>query len=403
MRMIWTGAIAAMALAGCAGPVQARTPQDTARDCAALVQTPIRQGAVTAAVMTPGPIPYCRVQLALRPTPRSRIGVEVWLPEPDHWNGKFLGTGNGAGGGSIVTGALRAGLERGYAVANTDMGNPTGDAMNFTFGIGNRDLAEDFGHRATDLMTLEAKRLVAAYYGQAPRYSYFQGCSTGGGQAWEQMQRLPSAYDGVVAGAPGNERTYLHTMILVRTALLLRSPGATIPKAKLAWVQSAVTARCDALDGVKDGIITDPRRCKFDPAALHCPAGDGPECLTDDQVRTLRGMYADTLVPSMGTVRQYEAMTRLNGGPQQTQGFARLFMAPGMGHCAGGVGPDRFDALAAMEAWVEKGQPPERILASRPAKGDRPATTRPLCPYPKAARWTGKGDPNDAANFICAG
>lgn len=501
---------AMIALGACStdsvAPPLAQTP---AGDCAALASLPIRDGAVTSATMVQpgsgqaGATPYCRVQLVLRPEPGSNIKVEVWLPEAGRWNGKFLGTGNGGAAGSIQTGALLQGLARGYAVANTDMGSSSGrGGLNFGFAVGRPDLAKDFSYRSTDGMTLEGKRVTAAYYGQAPRFSYFQGCSTGGYQAWEQIHRLPDQYDGVVAGAAANDRPNLHMTRIWNEQHNLASPEATIPRAKLAVVQKAATARCDGLDGVKDGIIGDPRRCDFDPASIQCAAGDGPDCLTAPQAATMRAVYAgpsnprtgavvypgfergaeaaidlqwsskigpggkvvvkdnlinwseryqkahpegvgfdfdrdvqavnadlapmmnytdpklarfqraggkvlmwhgwaDGLVPARRSVTYYEEIARANGGFARTQSFARLFMAPGVGHCRGGVGPDQFDMLRALEAWVERGEAPETILATRAAGEAAPAMSRPLCAYPKAARWTGRGDTNDAANFTC--
>jgi feruloyl esterase len=111
--------------------------------------------------------------------------------------------------------------------------------------------------------------------------------------------------------------------------------------------------------------------------------------------------WADSLIPARGTPDHYEAIAAANGGFEKTQGFARLFMAPGVAHCRGGVGPDQFDMLTALENWVERGQAPATVLATRPAKPGLPALSRPLCPYPAAARYTGRGDPNDAANFTC--
>jgi feruloyl esterase len=487
-------------------------------DCEGLTGLVLKDAKVTAAsVVKPGAAPaaagraaatpsapYCRVQITLKPEPTSNIRIEVWLPEAGRWNGKFLGTGNGGAAGSIQAGALAGGVARGYAVANTDMGSSSGaGGLNFGFGAGRPDLQKDFSYRSTDGMTLLGKQITAAYFGKKPRYSYFQGCSTGGGQAWEQIHRLPGEYDGVIAGAAANDRPNLHMTRIWDEWANVGAPDQTIPKLKLAMVQKAATAACDGLDGVKDGIIDDPRACKFDPASIVCMAGDAAECLTPAQVITMRKVYqgatnprthaqvypgfergseggidlhwegkpgpggavvvkdnlinwsakyqkahpdgvgfdfdkdvtmadadiaplenytdpklaafqkangkviiyhgwADALVPSRGTPNYYERIAKANGGFDRTANFARLFMVPGMGHCSGGVGPNQFDMLAALETWVEKGQAPQTILATRIARADAPAMSRPLCPYPKAAKWNGTGDVNAAASFSCA-
>jgi feruloyl esterase len=111
--------------------------------------------------------------------------------------------------------------------------------------------------------------------------------------------------------------------------------------------------------------------------------------------------WADSLVPAGGTPAYYERIAAANGGYDRTQNFARLFMFPGMAHCRGGAGPDQFDALAALEAWVERGEAPDRLVATKAAADGRPAMSRPACPWPSVARWAGQGSTNDAANFTC--
>jgi feruloyl esterase len=113
------------------------------------------------------------------------------------------------------------------------------------------------------------------------------------------------------------------------------------------------------------------------------------------------GGWMDPVVPPQDTAAYYEAVTRGMGGADAVRGFFRLFMAPGMGHCAGGPGPNQFDALTALEQWVEKGIAPDKLIATHSTNGkvDR---TRPLCPYPQVARYKGTGSIDDAASFTCA-
>src|SRR5262249_14111833 len=139
-------------------------------------------------------------------------------------------------------------------------------------------------------MTVAAKAIVNAFYGDAPKYSYFNGCSTGGKQALTEAQRYPLDYDGIIAGAAAVYATHLQgTQTWIGQAA--HKEGAMIPSAKLTVLKNAVIAACDALDGVKDGVLEDPRACKFDPKVLECKNGDAPSCLTAPQVELARKIY----------------------------------------------------------------------------------------------------------------
>jgi len=277
--------------------------------CESLAQLKLPHTAITAAGLLPagtftppsGPpiqnLPaFCRVSATLAPTADSDIRIELWMPESG-WNSRFEGTGNGGFAGGIAWNALAGELRRGFAVANTDMGMrpPAGsDASAF---VGHPEKWADWGYRATHEMTVVAKLLVQAYYEAAPKYAYFAGCSTGGEQALMEAQRFPDDYDGILGGAAANNRTGVHTSILWDYAVTQRDPAGYIPPSKLALLASAVLAACDAADGLKDGLITDPRRCRFDPAALECRGADADTCLTAAQVRTARRVYAGPTNP----------------------------------------------------------------------------------------------------------
>ena len=111
--------------------------------------------------------------------------------------------------------------------------------------------------------------------------------------------------------------------------------------------------------------------------------------------------WADPILPAPDVIKYYEDVTDAMGGPLETHKFFRLFMAPGMGHCNGGPGPNTLDALSALETWVEKGIAPEQIIATRRRSDGSIERTRPLCVYPKVARWSGQGSTDDAKNFTC--
>jgi feruloyl esterase len=388
-------------------------------------------------------------------------------------------------------GTMASALNQGYATAGTDTGH---DGDDLSFGVGHPVKIEDWAYRAVHVMTETAKLIIRNYYGRWPAHSYFNGCSTGGQQALSEAQRFPSDYDGIVAGDPGHNRVHLIAAFLWAWEAVHTDTAAPLPAAKLPMLSKAVLAACDALDGVADGIIDDPRRCKFDPGALLCKGSDGDSCLTASQVESVKKIYegpknprtgerifagwprgserswgpyfvepeearrnefwrlwvfddpkwdwrtfdfdrdlayadtkiamvnavdpnlrpfqerggkllmyhgwADANVPPEDAIQYYEAVERSMGGRRSTTGFFRLFMAPGMGHCSGGPGPNTFDALAAIDQWVDHGKAPDEIIASHYAGGvqDR---TRPLCPFPQTARWRGSGSTEDAANFVC--
>jgi feruloyl esterase len=446
---------------------------------------------------------FCRVEATARPSSDSEIKFEVWIPPAEAWNGKFQGVGNGGYQGSISYAAMATALRRGYATASTDTGH-TGDDMKF--GQGHPEKLIDYGYRAVHVMTESSKLIIRNAAGRFAEKSYFVGCSAGGQQALSEAQRYPEDYDGIVAGDPAANRirqTFGFLSSWVATHAADGKPILTQPK--LALLTKSVVEACDALDGLKDGLIDDPRRCHFDPAKLLCKASaagaDDPACLTQPQVDAAKKMYegtknprtgeliytgwprgsegfgeaagqswrqyvvdppepmrvgffkywlfhdpnwdfrtidwdrdlayaeqklsfmaavdkdltafkkhggkllmytgwSDPVVPPQDTVAYYEAVTKTMGGLAATRDFYRFFIAPGMGHCAGGPGPNTFDAIGALEHWVEKGSAPDKMIATHSSAGkvDR---SRPLCLYPQVARWKNTGSSDDAANFAC--
>jgi feruloyl esterase len=240
---------------------------------------------------------HCAVQAVSRPTSDSEIRFELWMPSAANWNGKYMQLGNGGWAGTIPVSSLAEPLRRGFAAAGTDDGHTGGTAE---WAIGHPERLVDFGWRALHETRLNSAAIVLAYYAREASRNYFVGCSDGGREALMEAQRFADDFDGIIAGAPANDWTHLMARALWDERALLDGPAGTIPQAKLPAIQKAVVEKCDLLDGVKDGLIEDPRACRFDPAALACKAGDSPDCLTGPQVAALRKIYDGPKNPRTG-------------------------------------------------------------------------------------------------------
>lgn len=239
---------------------------------------------------------FCRVALTIAPSSDSDIKSEIWLPLSG-WNGKFLQVGNGGWGGSIQYTALADSLRRGYAAASTDTGHVGSSA---SFAIGHPEKLIDFGYRSVHETAVQGKATVAALYGTAPRLSYFTGCSGGGRQSFMEAQRFPEDFDGIIAGAPGFNRTDGLFQSIAAMQATHRDPASFIPASKYSILHEAAVNACDADDGLKDGLITDPTRCQFDPAVVDCTGADTSSCLTPPQVEAARKIYAPVVDPRTG-------------------------------------------------------------------------------------------------------
>ncbi len=516
MRYSTAPLLAGLVLAASAFPAHAA-------DCPALARLALPETTITSAeAITAGTVtlPYgdpldklpafCRVTGVLRPSADSHIRFEVWLPEAG-WNHKFIGTGNGGFAGSIYYTQMAGNLRRGYATGGTDTGHQA-EAQDASWAYHHPEKVTDFGYRGLHLTTDRAKAIVQSYYGTAAGKAYFDGCSDGGREALMEAQRFPEDYDGILAGAPANNWTHLVASGLEPTRQLAADPAAYISSMKLPAITAAVLASCDQLDGLKDGILNDPRACHFDPATIECKNGDSLTCLTAPQVKWLRTIYTgghdshgklifpglmpgdeagawkawvigegpggsnylqnffrymvlenpswnaltadvdaavaaadrkaaqqlnatdpdlsrfaarggklilyhgwnDPAISPLNTVAYYGQVGGKLGAEKEA-GFVRLYMVPGMEHCAGGPGAsafgqlgiptvkgEPFGAFTALEQWVESGTAPGALIATKYSTAQKPVMTRPICPYPQAAKYNGTGDASDAASFTCA-
>lgn len=242
----------------------------------------------------------CVVKAVARPTKDSEIRVEVWLPPNAGWNGKYMQVGNGGWAGRIPNSGLAMAIQRGYATAGTNGGHEYEDALPAGWAIGHPEKLIDFGYRALRETTAAAKSLIESHYGKPAARSYFVGCSDGGREGLMEAQRYPEDFDGIVAGAPANDWSNLCTGFVWNQQALLKDPASLIPLAKLPAIQKAALVACDGDDGVKDGLIEDPRTCRFNPEVLLCKGPESAECLTAPQVAAVKKIYAGPKNPRTG-------------------------------------------------------------------------------------------------------
>jgi feruloyl esterase len=245
-----------------------------------------RNSAATNAVLAGLPA-FCRVEAVARPTADSSIGIEIWLPESG-WNGMLLAVGNGAWAGTISYAALADALADGYAATSTDTGHVDN---NVEFAVGHPEKLIDFAHRAVHEMAVAAKTVVQIHYSRSAEQAYFAGCSTGGRQALAAAQRYPADFDGIVAGAPAYYPTHIQGMQVWTAAINANQRGESLRQKEFDLLYEASLAACDARDSVADGVIEDPRVCKFDPETLICATDGASACLSPEQAETARLTY----------------------------------------------------------------------------------------------------------------
>jgi feruloyl esterase len=282
----------------------------------------------------PAPNPYenapafCRVSATLTPSADSDIKVEVWLPASG-WNGKYEAVGGGGWAGVISYPAMAAAITAGYATASTDTGHIGGTA---DFALGHSEKLVDFGYRAIHETTVLAKPIIDAFYGSAPKISFFNGCSTGGRQAITEAQRYPDDFDAIVAGASAWDGMRMHAVRVALSQKINSNPDGVIPPAKLPMIHAAVLDACDALDGVKDGVLENPLQCHFDYAKLACKGADGPDCLTQGQVESAKALTSPIKNAKTGKVIDQRHLM-----PGTELGFATLGGAAPLGLSTSGL------------------------------------------------------------------
>ncbi len=235
-------------------------------------------------------------------------GIGFALALPDQWNGRFLFQGGGGLNGSVALplGSQSAGdvpaLARGFAVVTTDSGH-TGSVFDGSF-FRDQQASLDFYYVAIGRVAQLAKQMIASYYGRAAQHSYFAGCSTGGREAMIMSQRYPGYFDGIVSGDPAIRTGHSNLALGFMTAVFDEAapkddsgkpdPKKTFSDSDRKLIVNSVLQACDAKDGLKDGMIFNPRACHFDPASLVCSGSksktDG--CLTRAQADTLTKAFA---------------------------------------------------------------------------------------------------------------
>ncbi len=240
----------------------------------------------------------CRVKAESTPTADSKIEVEVWMPV-NTWNGVLVQAGNGGLAGSISYPAMLQHLSRNYAVAATDDGHE-GGGTDGSWAIAHPEKVVDFGYRAVHETHEVAAQLIAAFYGHAALFAYFNGCSEGGREALMEAQRFPDDFNGILAGSPGHAWTQLMANFAWNSQALLKDPASYIPIEKRSAIEKAALKACGTQDGVKDEFIKDPLACHFDPSVLLCKASDADDCLTLKQITALKKIYQGPQNPKTG-------------------------------------------------------------------------------------------------------
>ncbi len=442
----------------------------------------------------------------------AEIRFELLLPLKEAWNGRFVMGGGGGYVGNVQNQALDFSpslLADGFVTVGTDTGH-RGPGTHASWALNRLDREINFGHRAIHLTAQTAKTIIRLYYDRDIAYSYFLGCSRGGGQAMMESQRYPDDFDGIVSGAPAfSWAAFGAQFVQISRAMYPDPHNMTAPVVRPAsrrLLEDAILAKCDTLDGLEDGIMNDPRECSFKPDELPRCENDKPGegCITNQELHAIKTVYggptsdgkkihagfpfggeahpaawsswiagsenafgpghpslhfafgtemfkyivfddstwdystydfstwredtrrtssildatdpdmthfnvsggkiiywtgwSDAALTALGIINYYEQVQKKH---KDVSDFARLFLMPGVAHCGGGPGPDRVDWLGAIQKWVEDGEAPERVVATKWKSKDEISMQRPLCAYPLEAKFNGTGDGSTLESFEC--
>jgi feruloyl esterase len=462
---------------------------------------------------------FCPVIAVSRPTIDSEIPIEVWLPI-DHWNGKFMGVGNGGFAGSIGYRGLAAAVLSGFATGATDTGHK-GGATDADWALGHAEKIADFGYRAVHETAVFSQAVTTTFYASAPKHAYFSSCSDGGREALMEAQRFPQDYEGILAGAPAYNWVNLISRAADLGRRILTVPANNLPVAKIPTLASAVLAACHRNE--PGPFLQDARACHFNPETLRCKGADSNACFTQAQINSIKAIYAaskfadgreeypgfapggelgqngwegwiatpddghsegskyatgffrdmvfsdpnwqlasydldrdskiaeekvgpvldatnpdlsafekrggklilyhgwnDPAISAFGTIDYVKQVEKTMGAAESAK-FVRLFLVPGMQHCAGGPGPADFgqfgfgpqpdlndaahNITAALMGWVEAGKAPEQVIGMGIVDGPGDPKDRtfsePICAYPKEAKYSGTGDRRLAGSYAC--
>jgi len=453
---------------------------------------------------------YCDVHGSMWPS----IGFAVKLPTTA-WNNRFQMTGCGGAAGSIPESTIVGYIRQGFASAGTNTGH-TGSSTDWSFGYNPPDNSNpdaeqkiaDYGYRSAHETVVLAKKLIKAYYGVNPSFSYYTGASCGGRLGMMNAQRFPNDFDGLVIAMPPLN---MLTRVWDIWNEWAQEGNARIPIAKLNMLADTVYGKCDGIDGLVDGFIDDPRNCNFNPLTElpACPNDvDAPNCFTLAQRAAAQKIYegprtstgeqifppltagseifnasnvstwvpyisqsggfnmgipfiryialrpwlsdpptwdwktfdydndpqkmawvspivdtlnpdlsglkqrgakmihyhgwSDTLVASLQSPMYYEDVLKTMG-VHETKEFYKLYMIPGYGHGQGFGCSSSISWDGILRDWVENGIEPGVVIGTRPASAIRgtPVRTRPLCPYPEVARYSGSDSIEVVGNFMC--
>ncbi len=501
------------------GLVLLQTPLSAQPVCKAESFSQLPDVTITAVTQEGAPAPHCKVAGVIG----TETNFELLLP--DTWNGKFVMGGGGGFVGSVMNTSLLFGaLQVGYATVGTDTGHQA-HPLDASWALNNPERLINFGHRAVHETAVTAKALTKTYYEKDIARSYFTGCSTGGRQALMAGQRYPEDFDGIVAGAPGFNYTGIAAQASQINRAMYPDPtnlqAAVVGPKEQELIETSYLAMCDEDDGIKDGILNDPRQCKFDVSTLLCQGEKNDNCLSEEQLAAVKVIY-DGPKDSQGNTLfygypfggensvggwprwltgglKYQAdLDEFQGGvdvgdaeapvsPNAFYGFGngimqyfvfndpdwsyvnynfdrlqkdmvqaaeilnatnpdlsafrkrggkmiiysgwsdaaitgksvvsyyedilakdktaaadtRLFMMPGVEHCFGGPGPSFVNFLTEIDQWFETDKAPEQVTALWLDEQFQPTGSRPVCAYPKIAKYDGKGDTRSASSFIC--